>query len=248
MNYQKIYDDLIESRKNRELISSEYYESHHIIPKSMGGSNLPENLVKLTAREHFIAHWLLWRIHRNSQMARAFFLMAASVKSSKNAQIKQFSSIAYAEAKKAKSLAISELNRKIKRNQVVSSETRKKLSDKLKGRCFTEQHKEKIKNSLLNKPKTESHRNSLSKSLKGYDWSKYSNRNSNISKKNSGKNNGRSISLIQYDTNMRIVNSFDTLKSAHIYITLNYESKISFSTFKRKIEKDFEICGYLWKY
>ena len=31
-----------------------YYEKHHIQPKSLGGSNKKENLVRLTAREHFI--------------------------------------------------------------------------------------------------------------------------------------------------------------------------------------------------
>jgi hypothetical protein len=73
-------------------------------------------------------------------------------------------------------------------------------------------------------------------------------RNSNISKKNSGKNNGRAISLIQYTKGMQIVNSFETLKSAHQHISVVYNSQISFSTFKRKIEKGVEICGYLWKY
>jgi hypothetical protein len=41
----------------------------------MGGTNERSNLVRLTAREHFIAHWLLWKIHRTSKMACAFFMM-----------------------------------------------------------------------------------------------------------------------------------------------------------------------------
>jgi hypothetical protein len=36
-----------------------YFERHHIIPKSLGGNNSTTNLVNLTAREHFICHWLL---------------------------------------------------------------------------------------------------------------------------------------------------------------------------------------------
>jgi hypothetical protein len=36
-----------------------YYEKHHIIPKSMQGSNKSENLVLLTAKEHYICHLLL---------------------------------------------------------------------------------------------------------------------------------------------------------------------------------------------
>ena len=36
-----------------------YYESHHIIPKCMGGSNERTNLVLLTPKEHFVCHLLL---------------------------------------------------------------------------------------------------------------------------------------------------------------------------------------------
>jgi hypothetical protein len=36
-----------------------YYESHHVIPKSFGGTNDADNLVLLTAKEHFIVHILL---------------------------------------------------------------------------------------------------------------------------------------------------------------------------------------------
>lgn len=59
MNYLKIYYQLIENAKQRKNIDG-YYEIHHIIPKSEGGDDSPTNLVKLTGREHFIAHKLLW--------------------------------------------------------------------------------------------------------------------------------------------------------------------------------------------
>ena len=39
-----------------------YIEMHHIIPRSLGGNNSIENLVTLTAREHFICHWLLTKM------------------------------------------------------------------------------------------------------------------------------------------------------------------------------------------
>lgn len=54
----------MESRKNRERIDGQYYERHHIVMKSMGGEDSEENIVYLTAREHFIAHWLL-KINNN---------------------------------------------------------------------------------------------------------------------------------------------------------------------------------------
>ena len=51
MNYQKHYDRLIETRQSRILESNVYYEKHHILPKSLGGSNDELNLVKLTPRD-----------------------------------------------------------------------------------------------------------------------------------------------------------------------------------------------------
>jgi len=61
MDYQRIYDQLIEKRKLN--IPKGYVEKHHILPKCAGGLNNIENLVKLTAREHYLAHWLLHKIY-----------------------------------------------------------------------------------------------------------------------------------------------------------------------------------------
>lgn len=43
-----------------------YYEKHHIIPRCIGGSDNELNLVLLTAREHFLAHYLLCKIYGNT--------------------------------------------------------------------------------------------------------------------------------------------------------------------------------------
>jgi hypothetical protein len=72
MDHKKVYDKLISTRLDRVLDKNEYYEKHHIIPKSMGGSNSNENLVCLTAREHYLAHWLLAKIYKNGSMICAF--------------------------------------------------------------------------------------------------------------------------------------------------------------------------------
>lgn len=57
--YTKYYNNIIKTAKNRILEEHIYFEKHHIIPKSLGGSNKKENIVKLTAKEHFICHRLL---------------------------------------------------------------------------------------------------------------------------------------------------------------------------------------------
>ena len=67
MDYQKIYNTLILRGKNREKILTEYYENHHIIPRCMNGSEDASNKVDLTAREHYLAHGLLVKIHRNNK-------------------------------------------------------------------------------------------------------------------------------------------------------------------------------------
>lgn len=61
MNYEKIYNEIVKRAQTRKLIG--YKEKHHIIPKCIGGTNDMTNIVKLTAREHFICHKLLTEIY-----------------------------------------------------------------------------------------------------------------------------------------------------------------------------------------
>ena len=41
---------------------AEKYEIHHIVPRSLGGTDEPNNLVKLTLKEHLVVHHLLTKI------------------------------------------------------------------------------------------------------------------------------------------------------------------------------------------
>lgn len=83
MNYRKIYKNLIESRKMRN-ISDAIYEKHHIIPRCMGGNNNIDNLVNLTPEEHFIAHQLLVKIYpTNHSLIYAANMMSNRVKNNK---------------------------------------------------------------------------------------------------------------------------------------------------------------------
>lgn len=99
MNYSLIYDKLINKAKGREII--EHGEWHHILPRSMGGTDDASNLVKLTYREHFIAHMLLYKVHKNKQMAFALGRMSNS-----RAE-KSISSRTYALAREIHSAAVS---------------------------------------------------------------------------------------------------------------------------------------------
>ena len=75
MDYNKIYQNLIQKRKNNPIVEG-YKENHHILPKSLGGNNSKENLVALTGREHWIAHLLLHKIHKLPQTVHACNVMA----------------------------------------------------------------------------------------------------------------------------------------------------------------------------
>ena len=75
--YTRIYNNIIERAKSRTL--SGYTETHHIIPRSLGGSNEADNLVPLTAREHFICHRLLTKMTEGDAwryMSKAIYLMS----------------------------------------------------------------------------------------------------------------------------------------------------------------------------
>ena len=56
-------------------VKSTYTECHHIVPQSEGGSDDTDNLVNLTAREHYIAHLLLAKIYDDMKMHSAVIYM-----------------------------------------------------------------------------------------------------------------------------------------------------------------------------
>lgn len=66
--YSKRYEKLIENAKARVFPENEYGETHHIIPRCFGGKDSNDNMVKLYAREHYIAHLLLWKMEMSPKM------------------------------------------------------------------------------------------------------------------------------------------------------------------------------------
>lgn len=64
MDYRKHYARLILRAQERKHVHG-YTETHHVIPKSLGGTDAASNLVRLTVREHWLAHCLLVRIHKH---------------------------------------------------------------------------------------------------------------------------------------------------------------------------------------
>ena len=71
--YSKLYYKITSNAKQRT--TDGYTELHHIIPQSIGGSNDKENLVELTAREHFICHWLLIKMTEGKDRSKMLYAL-----------------------------------------------------------------------------------------------------------------------------------------------------------------------------
>ncbi len=75
--YTKWYFQIIQSAKQE--VYNCYTEKHHIIPKSLGGSNDSSNIVSLTAKQHFICHMLLTKMvlgKQKQKMVHAWWAMS----------------------------------------------------------------------------------------------------------------------------------------------------------------------------
>jgi len=168
--YTKFYYNIIEHAKSRTTFVG-YSEKHHILPKSMGGNNDTNNLVKLTAREHFICHWLLTKMVTGSDRNKMLYALNGMRRNKTgNRYETKITSKVYASLK-GKRILTEETKMKISlakkgkprseetiqkmRERKMSAETRIKLSNSLKGRIGpnlgkprSEETKEKIRNTL----------------------------------------------------------------------------------------------------
>ncbi len=105
MNYTKIYNQIIEHRIHNSITG--YTEKHHIIPKSLTGTDDDNNLVNLTAREHFLCHYLLAKMYPEKsgnwyKMQYAFTMM----KCMSYSQNRYFNSRLYCALKQNRSIAM----------------------------------------------------------------------------------------------------------------------------------------------
>jgi len=162
MNYQRIYDSIIEKaiNSNRKKEKGKvYYEKHHIIPKSMGGTNENNNVVLLTFKEHYLCHKLLYIIYKNTiyekKMSYAFYRM--NLKGNFNVNI--FSGKFYEEVR-LKFCKYQSEKAKLRTGFKHSEITKIKLRETRKKYHPTIETNEKIKNSF-----TEERRKFLSKKI-----------------------------------------------------------------------------------
>lgn len=149
MNYERIYDQLISRAKTRIL--NGYKERHHIVPKCIGGTDTLDNLIDLTAREHFIAHKLLCEIYPNVKGIQLAFWAMVNWKSKKNQRTYKISSREYETLR----LSVIDIIREIQKSRKHlphSDQTKQKISTALKGKSKSDQHIKNMSKSLKGKP------------------------------------------------------------------------------------------------
>ena len=73
--YTRLYNSLIERATTRNWNKASGRERHHIVPQSLGGSNDKSNLTYLSAREHFICHWLLVKMTEGEARGKMLYAL-----------------------------------------------------------------------------------------------------------------------------------------------------------------------------
>jgi hypothetical protein len=133
------YQQFISSLRGQSVDG--YAEVHHIVPRSLGGLDDADNLIRLTARQHFVAHWMLARAIGGSA-ARAFFMMSNFGKYGQvNSTTYQIARQEYA------ALAAVQMAGRVM--PPVSEETRKKQSQAKLGKKLSAEHVEKVRLAVL---------------------------------------------------------------------------------------------------
>ncbi len=192
MDYQKIYDSLVkkfQGLQDRDLANSKYFyvESHHVQPRCMGGSDESENLVFLPAREHFIAHRLLCKIHpEHSGIAWALYMMSNVTRDRRKYKVtartysfikKELSRIGRDERSR-ENIRKGQIKRfarpdqrklaaEICRQRVWTLEMRAKASAAKKGKSLSDEHKEKIRVSQIGRTHSDQSKQKMSSSRSG---------------------------------------------------------------------------------
>jgi hypothetical protein len=177
--YTSWYNNIVNNAKQRELTG--YYEIHHIIPKSLGGSNLKENLVKLTAKEHFICHLLLTKMYNGADKNKMIHAAwAMTTLENTNQQRYKINSKTY-ESLRIKYATLKSKSLKGKSGRKLTKEAKEKISKAHLGKKrgpMSEESKKKLSASLkgknLGKVRTEEQKRAISQRLLGRTGVKHS--------------------------------------------------------------------------
>lgn len=128
--YTNWYNSIISQAQSqlRKKYEGVYYEEHHIVPKCLGGSNKKINLVLLTAKEHFLCHWLLCKMVDDINSRQKLYHAFSSFLRSTKIQSRIYTSKQYEIARMYASRAMTmQTETKKKERLKKSSETKKRM-------------------------------------------------------------------------------------------------------------------------
>lgn len=152
---------------------------HHIIPKHMGGTDDPSNLIEITVEEHAEAHRILYEKHGNWQDYLAWqgltkrisceeVAREASRLANTGKKLSEETRRKISEAKRGKKQSPKhvENNRKAQAGKKLTAEHKEKIAEALKDRTLSEEHKKNVGAKMKGRIMDENWRRKMSESAR----------------------------------------------------------------------------------
>lgn len=261
--YYRKYIELIDYAKSGEYELQEYYEKHHIVPRSfyekkhMSIDNSDDNLVALNLADHFMAHWYITKCcvqKMKRSMEYAVVLMSNMVNCKTNREdtaIAKAVAFALSKVDKMKIPMSEEHRRKISEAMTgennpnfgknLSEETRKKLSEAMGGENNPMYGMTGENSPFYGKHHTEETKKKLSEFHTGKHLSDETRRK--MSDTRTGKIYAPTKSVVQYSKDGEFIAEYPSIMEAERQTGCDKSSIISCCKGKRK-----SAGGYIWKY
>lgn len=212
MDYLKQYYKLVNSRKG--LKRDCYIEKHHIVPKSIFGKGYMDesllkdledenNIVNLTGREHFVAHWLL---HRAFPGVRNFSAAFHAMASMTNRNHKRYtpSSRAIEEARRA--------NRESMQEAVAMYSLNGEL---IKVFSSTDEAVKELNVEKSNIAAACSSKNKFVNNVKGFQWRRFENEPLKKIDSYNNQNDDSKIKVHEYDNSGKYIRTYNSIREAN---------------------------------
>lgn len=204
-------------------------ETHHIIPKSMGGGNDKENLVNLPIKVHYICHHLLIYMvsykEDNIKMIHAFWRMTNTTKQKQKITAKQYELL-----KNKRHIHMSDVSKKTWTGRKHTEKSKFKMSESAKGRNPHLYENYKLPK-IWNKGKTKENDDKIKK------MSEHRKGSNNPMYGTTGKNNPKAKRFDLCDNNSNILGIFFTRKEFELFCK---ENKMPFSPLYKTLKTDIK--------
>ena len=164
--YTRWYYNIVNHAKTRTITG--YTEKHHIIPKSCGGGNSKNNLVALTAKEHFICHLLLIRMAEGQFRYKMAYALNRMLTTNNNGNQDRY----IPTSRKFEKIRL-QISNSLKghsspmKGRFHSDETKKKISDARKGYKMPDSTKKKLSDANKGKSYSDEYKQKMSERTKG---------------------------------------------------------------------------------